>query len=150
MIYRVSIYKDKAECLIIVPYSKDEKKNAIEINKPIILEPPYDALVFGEKINGCFKICIEEPFKHSKDFEKVYEIITGAKSYSNFSKDRLSTIIFMDTEKGFTILPLKRFSDGSYRPIKVQYPPILLNLDATDEEIGESAMKAFEAVSRLK
>src|SRR4051812_34232969 len=119
MIYTVSIYKDKNESLLLIPTAKTEAGFPVEINKPISMEKPYDNLIVGENVKKCLEISQKEPIQpihHIKDSVKVFEIVTGIKSYSKFSKDRLSIVVFMDTEKGITLLSLVRYSDGSYRP----------------------------------
>ena len=151
MIYTVSIYKDKKDGLLLIPTAKTEAGFSVEINKPIIMEKPFGIESIGEKVNQCFKICEKEPVQpihHIKEVVKVFEIVTGIKSYSKFSKDRLLVNVFMDTEKGFTIMPTVRHSDGSYRPSKERYPEIMLDLSATSEQIGNVIMDVFQDLQK--
>lgn len=147
MNYCVSLYRDNLGQVLIIPNAKDENGVSVQINKPIILDKPYRALEIGEKVKECFKICEKEPLQHSKDFVKVYEILTGIKSYPKFSKDRLALVILMNIENGFTVLPLQRFADGSYRPNTEKYPEVKMDLSATNEQIGETIIDRFEALN---
>ena len=144
MIYHISIYKDKKDVILLIPNAKTEGGFSVEINKPVIIEVPYNDVTIGEKVMECLEVCKNEPIHSSKDNIKVFEIVTGIKSYSKFSKDRLTVTFFVDTEKGFTVLPLVRFSDGSYRPNKERYQEIKLELNATNEQIGVAIINRLE------
>ncbi len=151
MIYAISIYKDKKDVLLLLPTAKTEAGFSIEINKPIIIEKPYTNIAVGEKVKECLDISRKEPVQpihHINEVVKVFEIVTGIKSYSKFSKERLSMEVFMDTEKGYTIMPLVRHSDGSYRPSKERYPEIKMDLSATSEQIGKAITDTFQALQK--
>ncbi len=147
MIYGVTLYKDSLGQLLILPNAKDEAGVSVQLNKPVILNQPYGALETGQKIKECFEVCASEPFQSSKDFVKVYEIVTGIKSFPRFSKNRLSVMIFLDTEKGYTIMPLQRYPDGSYRPNSQKYPQVSLEIHAGSLQIGEAMLNAFEVLA---
>jgi hypothetical protein len=144
MIYQVTVYKDKKDCLLLIPNARTDAGFSVGINKPTIMEYPYDNVSIGEKVRESLKICTKEPIYSSKNFIKVYEVVTGIKSFSKFSKDRLALEVFMDMEKGFIVLPLVRHSDGSYRPSNERYPDVKLDLNATNEQIGEAIQGGFE------
>ena len=144
MIYHISIYEDKKGSLLLIPNVKTDSGFSIEINKPIILDVHYDNFAIGEKVKECIEISRKEPIHSFKDRVNVFEIVTGLKSYSKFSKDRFTVTVFMDTEKGFTVLPLERYSDGSYRPNRKKYPEVILELNATNEQIGSTVIGRLE------
>lgn len=150
MIYDMSIYMDKKDSLLLLPTAKTEVGFSSEINKPISIVKPYDDLAIGEKVKECLEICKNEPIlpiHHTNQSKKAYEIITGIKSYSKFSKDRLSISVFLDTEIGYTIMPLVRHSDGSYRPSN-RYPEIKLDLTASCNQIGKTVSDAFQDLKK--
>lgn len=147
MIYHVTVHKDKKDCLLLIPNAKTDAGFSVGINKPTIMEYPYDNVSIGQKVKESLEICTKEPIYSSKDFVKVYEVVTGIKSFSKFSKDRLALEVFMDTEKGFTVLPLVRHSDGSYRPNKETYPEIMFELSTTNEELGNAIVDRFNLLN---
>lgn len=140
MNYRVSVYQDSQGQVLIIPNAKDEHGISVEINRPLILDRPYQASEIGECIRAGLQICTSEPFQHSKDFVKVHEIITGSKSYRKFSKKRSALLIIMNTENEYTLLPLQRYPDGSYRPNAEKYPQMKLSADSSNEQIGEAVI----------
>ncbi|MFX4260916.1 hypothetical protein ACOBQJ_01820 [Pelotomaculum propionicicum] len=143
MIYNVSIYKDKKDNILLIPYVFDEHGIRRKYNKPVTLEKPYQSFVIGKSVRECFKVSIETKCQQSEQAVNVWQIATGIKSWYKFSKERLCVSGKFNPEEGYTFLPLKRQSDGSYTPEGIEIIHLTAGLDAPDEEIGELVLKAF-------
>ena len=150
MQYRVGIYKDKRETLLIIPKVYDENKILRDLNKPVFLNVPYDFNMIGRTIRKCFEVCAKELFQHSKDAVKVYEIATGVRSFAKFTKERDYVTCLMDAENGYKFSPWQRYPDGSYRPIDNSVVNFEVGLEAEDEKIGEIIMNAFALLNISK
>lgn len=149
MDFSISIYKDKKENLLIVPQVFDENGIRRNSSKYQIIEKPYSPDLIGEKVKKCFDTCINEPTINSNSAVNVYELATGIKSFSKFSKDRLLVRGLFNQSSGFTFSPWKRYNDGSYGLDKGEEIDFKASTNATVEEIGELIIKAFDAFANF-
>jgi hypothetical protein len=142
MIYTVGVYRDKKDDILIIPTSRDEYGIGINLNNPIVINPSHDPSNLGKMLNEGFEYCKKTPFLHSKDAVDVHEIVTGIKSYAKFSKDRLYLNVALDLKRGYFFYPGKRVKGGGYTfgKIVIEEP-----LKATDQQLGETLLKAFES-----
>ncbi len=151
MYYSIGIYKDKRENLLIIPDGFDENGIRREMNKFRIIEKPYDMKTIGEMVIEVFDEVVKNHYQDAKSAVKVFEIATGIKSYSKFSKDRLLVLGNYSVDEGYTFSPWKRCPDGSYGldkdDEKIEFKA---NTNAYAEEIGELVTKAFEVTNQLK
>lgn len=153
MYYVVGVYKDSKGDLLFIPTAKTDAGFGININKPIVLRFPYHDLKVGLTVKESFEICAKEPIHDAKDIGKgvsAIEAATGEKSYKNFSKDRLALRIFKDTAKGYSIIPLIRQVDGSYRPNPEKFPEISLSLYNSDSQLGRTILECFQAIANRR
>lgn len=148
--YSIGIYKDKRENLLIIPDGFDENGIRRAMNKFRIIEIPYDMKTVGEIVIKVFDEVVKNPHQDAKSAVKVFEIATGIKSYSKFSKDRLLVAGSFEADKGYIFSPWKRYPDGSYGLDKGEEIEFKANIKASAEEIGELVAKAFEATNQLK
>lgn len=142
---RVSIYKDKKGTIIIVPVPQHINGYGWEIDRPVIINKPYDFSLIGRKAKECFEVAAKEtPYYGDKGFD--FEKATGIKNYAKFTRERKSVFGMFFIEKGYYIFrPSKRERGGGYTPInKAKEEVYTISIDTTDEEIGRMIMKAFE------
>lgn len=143
MIYNVSIYKDKNDTILLIPYVPDEHGIRRMYNKPVKLNKSYHNHSIGKSVRECFKVSIETKCQLSKQVVNVWQITTGVKSWHKFSRERLCVSGKFNPEEGYTFLPLKRKPDGSYSREGLEKISLTAALDATDEEIGEMVLRSF-------
>lgn len=144
-IHSISIYKDKKDTLIIVPIPQHIRGYGWQIDRPVIIEKPYDFSLIGGKAKECFEISAKEtPYNGEKGFD--YEKATGIKNYAKFTRERRRVFGGMYVEKGYyQFMPSKRERGGGYTPINYDKEEVYtISIDTTDEEIGRMIMKAFE------
>ena len=144
--YSISIYRDKKNTILIIPDSFDENGVRRELNKPKIIEMPYDLESIGSNVKDCFYICVNNSFQSQKSAVKVYEIATGVKSWSKFFKDRISVWGELDLKKGYNFAPFKKSQNSSYAPFSNDIS-FKVNLDADYKTIGEAVLKAFDYIT---
>ncbi len=143
MEYSVSVYKDKKGALILIPTAFDKQglRRSLDIFKK--LEESYDAEVLGETLRQYFQISKNSPvIQDVKSIGSAFEMATGIKNWSKFSKDRICVGAGWNLEKGYRIVPMKRVKGGGYLSEKGD-PVVELGLDSSDKEIGEGVIKAF-------
>lgn len=146
----ISIYKDKKETLLVIPFASDENGIGRDTEKYILIQKPYDNMVVGEKVINCFLDILKNPYQDSKLSVKAHELATGIKSYKAFSKDRLMISGGYDEKRGYTFTPWKRYDDGTYGLDKDdKVIDFSTNSQANPEEIGDLVMQAFNATLLL-
>ena len=143
--YAVSVYQHTADqTVFIIPMTFDERGLKVNVDKPLVLDPPYDAARLGEHLSRALEISKNEPVIDSSDAPKVYTNLTGIKSYKKFSEGRLYTSITFIAGRGYLILPHKRDARGSYVGTGeiIELPP-----EATELTLGEMLIESLSKCS---
>lgn len=143
--HSISIFMDKKKKkIIIIPVPRHIRGYGWLIDKPVVIDKPYDLSTIGEKARECFQVAADETPYHGEtgfDFKKM-----GAKSHADFNRGKKNVSGYMDVEKGYyQFRPTKRHWGGGYGPISgIKEEEFNISIDTTDEEIGSCIMKAFE------
>ncbi|MDR7313784.1 hypothetical protein [Brevibacillus nitrificans] len=141
MIYSVSVYKDKKGSLLFIPYAYDENGIGRNVNKPQTITGPKGYDQIPQKIKDCLEVSKSGSYSSSDLMVKVHEVVTGIKSYKQFSKERDSVTVDFDPKEGYTFTPNFREKDGSYG---FKEETLKLGLYPDDEELVLTLMKAYE------
>lgn len=146
MKYSIGIFKDKKGTILVIPHAHDENGIGRDFCKYVMLEKPYETSDIGRIVRECFKECIMEPFLHSKNAVKVFELATGIDNWATFSRGKLYVLGIMCSEDGFSFTQWKRYHGGAFggeKGLKQFY--YKAGFDASDGIVGELILKAFDS-----
>ncbi|MDR7313786.1 hypothetical protein [Brevibacillus nitrificans] len=141
MLFTVSVFRDKKGVLLMIPFAHDEDGIRRNVNKPIVIEPPYQNGDIAQKLKECFEICKKGPYPRAEMSVMVYKEVTGISSYPKFSKERANVNAQFDSTKGYLFRPSKREKDGSYTH---KEEAIETGMNPTGIELEEALMRAYE------
>ncbi|MGP4107720.1 hypothetical protein [Virgibacillus sp. L01] len=143
-VYSVGVYKNKNDGMIfMIPFGFDTDGVRTGLDKPNILHNPFDSNAIGNALKKSLDIVINEEYTR-ENMVDITEEITGIKSTAKFTKLHLNFSAKFNPEDGYKFKPRKRYSDSSYRNFEYEVPVIKLDVNATDEEIGQAVLKTFD------
>ncbi|MBP2658493.1 MAG: hypothetical protein H6Q69_1525 [Firmicutes bacterium] len=146
MEYTVEVYKSNRGKVLIVPYGFDKNGVRRALNFPKQLPSIQETGGLGLTVKESFLVSKNSPIiEDVKSFPNVFEAATGTKSWTKFAKEHLLVDCSWEPGQGFTFEPMERQNDSSYMPRKNQ-EIIKLNIDSSDEEIGQAIQKAFSFI----
>lgn len=146
----IDIYKNKKGHFIIVPSGVDRNGIGRNLNSFKKLEEPVDVEGLGKTIKEYLKISEESAIiEDVKALGNVFEMATGIKGWSEFSKEHVLVSVIKNSESKYKISPMKRVKGGGYLSEKGD-PELELETNAFNEDIGEAVIKAFSCETLKK
>ncbi|MDU4961615.1 MAG: hypothetical protein E6X17_13265 [Sporomusaceae bacterium] len=142
MVYSIGVYRDRKGALLFVPDGFDKNGIGRSLDWFEKIELPYSHKSIGKAVKETLNISRNAPvIEDVKALGNVFERATGIKGWAKFSKEHLCVSAAL-SDQGYRFAPLKRVRGGGYLG-EVGDPVIEIGLDSSEEEIGETVVRAF-------
>lgn len=139
---QVELFKNKQTSLIfMLPMTLKPNGVSISINKPAIIESPYNEQIIGENLKLCHDIIMNKRYEEHELGGLIINEVSGIQSFSKFSKLYQSVSSVYDPENGYGFYSLISRNGGYDFPRTFT---LELQGSANEEEIGAAILQAFE------
>jgi hypothetical protein len=128
----ISIFFDRDDNVIIIPYVKDMYGRGKPVEKIIKLNYPYNYKEIGEAAASALDICTEKIPGNIKNIIKKQ----GYNSWVKFSKEMRSISVQYKNKSGFIFYATKNLKNGKFIIRNDQKSKIILNTLVEEREIG--------------
>ncbi|OPZ87255.1 MAG: hypothetical protein BWY74_03443 [Firmicutes bacterium ADurb.Bin419] len=146
MSFLVNIYMDKKSNLLFIPTVYDMDGVCRDYNKPVILQNSNNFEEIGSNLKESFLVCKNGRINSREEIVKVFELTTGIKSYSKFSKDRFLVWAEMDQEFIY-LTPCEKDSFGAYSPARKKAKKLSSTIE--NKILGEQVIEMFSLMKNL-
>lgn len=145
MDYSVGIYKNiNNNTLILVPDGFNQHGIRCNINKPVVLEEPYQPSLIGAKLKECFDITVNHQYTDEDMKVIVTKLVTGEKSDKKFVKNHFFQMVFFNNENGFEFEAKIESKDGRGYTMKPNTTALVLDKNSNETDLGEAVLRTFE------
>jgi hypothetical protein len=145
MDYSVGVYKNiNNNTLILVPDGFNQHGIRCHINKPAVLEEPYQPSMIGTKLKECFDITVNHQYTDEDMKVIVTRLVTGEKSDKKFVKNHLFQMVFFNKENGFEFEAKTQSKDGRGYTMKPKTTALVLDKKSSETDLGKAVLRTFE------
>ena len=154
------LMQDKKK-IVLIPKSHDEKGLPVFFDGAVTLSAPFDNATIGRKVREMIKLCEATPLLSVGRDEDILEEATGCKNGDskelNEAGWKWASVMNMPgpgknepskiKEKGIEV-SVQKFRHGGFIGFTSD-PSFPLPLDCSDEELGETVLKAFASIETM-
>jgi len=138
-------FKDRDGITVIAPLAERiGGPGRVMFGKPEVLNPSINNITFGIATRKCLTMSSEQGKVSSQETLRAEQLPINMQDLARLHYDCYTMSITMWKDYGYEIKPWHRENGKAWMTTKE--PTFTLPLDATDEQLGEAIVKAFDYI----